>query len=1147
MAKNIEIMTLDVSELIHNCKKKVDNKYCYVLDLKDVVVKHKVILSTEYKNDNALFYQLSLVKKALGYSECQVNKFDIIYLDFASLYSKYIDKECAQEDVERLVNKGLEIENGECTYKYKAFDKSASMARQSKISFINEKYIEESDKLKNLNDRLDMDIFCPQTRIQKSKYYAYRGLYFSDGQCIEKENAFVLNEKTVLIIDDFVDMNSNANKEVFTYDAKEKDVEEKDVEEKDVEDPFGTKIIVKDKKKTISKKEMKLKIDCFDGEGLIDFAYAKHLSTKLTNKADVATSFQIRMPFAKGMLHKANFREILENEFKIDNYEELEIVDYFEIKRSLKDVHIIMPRSMFKCANWLEKWQEEQKLPDGVKKEDVAGSEYDPMHHYFDNFDKFDHALYITRTNANLHNDGTTKLNYQFLNTGTLTAEQFKTLADQSLENLKKFCNSAEEQIKYISNLDTDNINQENHEDEGEKSFEQIENEKLFDKFSKIIKTNPYFIKDKKISGQINGYIASRYIDNAIGRLTVKGETRFLSGDLLKFVELFSRKLLSKKDWKDIKTLPQDQFCAPGFNLYANNTNENKNSHYEKNYAILRNPHLSRNEHCVLKPTRMYGSAENPGLYRKYFSHLTGVVMLPYASLKAMRMGGADFDGDFVRIIDNDIFNESSEKCDEENYPTIVIPSENEGAIDFSKKSNIDYAQLKPVFNNKVGEISNLAMKFGSVGYNENRKKEDTEKYQEKSAQCCIYVGQEIDKAKTGKGPDLEAIKEEGKDIKFQFLKIKNLIPSLRFASPTTTSENKISFYLREKGQIDIKNCSKNSPNLLSLPYYVFKEKFAAKDNSEDNTPKVKYENKRELLFKDYTESEVSSETVNKMKALICAYNNVSRKAKELRKTEKKFQNNNFINKAYNILYLQYDDIDKVESNENSYRTSLKLLSSELYSKDLKDLEKYLSNLVKYSWQNTPCDENYDGRKNVLTDKIFENSEFKVYYDILINFNNRGYNILYYLLKGLICEKITEDIQTLNEFIRNVGDSANQIDNESNNDKDIKNEKPNVANENHQDRIAKLDGAKFVSYNKHYNDWLKMHLDGMEENASFVKVNQDIIEECREIINNEGLNFGVYLMVEGKFDYNSDFMWDIFSAKEILEEVKKERGGKDRC
>lgn len=59
----------------------------------------------------------------------------------------------------------------------------------------------------------------------------------------------------------------------------------------------------------VEKKE-DIEITCFDGEGLISKEYARVVDEKLCGKK-VHTSFQIRMPYVKGMLHEVDFKDFL--------------------------------------------------------------------------------------------------------------------------------------------------------------------------------------------------------------------------------------------------------------------------------------------------------------------------------------------------------------------------------------------------------------------------------------------------------------------------------------------------------------------------------------------------------------------------------------------------------------------------------------------------------------------------------------------------------------------------------------------------------------------------------------------------------------------------------------------------------------------
>ena len=115
----------------------------------------------------------------------------------------------------------------------------------------------------------------------------------------------------------------------------------------------------------------------FDGEGLICPEYAAYISRQLQekhgfDKTKPSHSFQIRMPFTKGMLHEVDFNQFMTDRLEISGImqpvpDDLEIEDVFHVKRNLRDAKVILTKSMFKCCGWLEKWQETQHIEDPMK------------------------------------------------------------------------------------------------------------------------------------------------------------------------------------------------------------------------------------------------------------------------------------------------------------------------------------------------------------------------------------------------------------------------------------------------------------------------------------------------------------------------------------------------------------------------------------------------------------------------------------------------------------------------------------------------------------------------------------------------------------------------------------------------------------
>lgn len=94
--------------------------------------------------------------------------------------------------------------------------------------------------------------------------------------------------------------------------------------------------------------------------------------------------------------------------------------------------------------------------------------------------------------------------------------------------------------------------------------------------------------------------------------------------------------------------------------------------------------------------------------------------MVAYKSLVPMVLSVCDFDGDLVKIVCEPIINETIlrsvylQSGDNRQLPIVVIP-------DFGKRINtnkyvpnfVDYETVKYTFANRVGYISNLAIKFG--------------------------------------------------------------------------------------------------------------------------------------------------------------------------------------------------------------------------------------------------------------------------------------------------------------------------------------------------------------------------------------------------------------------------------------------------
>ena len=82
----------------------------------------------------------------------------------------------------------------------------------------------------------------------------------------------------------------------------------------------------------------------FDGEGLISKEYAARLNKALGGRH---TSFQIRLPFVKGMLHQVDFHDFFRSAGTTH------LTDLWGVNHPVAKVDIILTKSMFKGYGWL--------------------------------------------------------------------------------------------------------------------------------------------------------------------------------------------------------------------------------------------------------------------------------------------------------------------------------------------------------------------------------------------------------------------------------------------------------------------------------------------------------------------------------------------------------------------------------------------------------------------------------------------------------------------------------------------------------------------------------------------------------------------------------------------------------------------------
>lgn len=458
-----------------------------------------------------------------------------------------------------------------------------------------------------------------------------------------------------------------------------------------------------------------------DGVGIIDLAWSRWLSTALCGEKDGVHTFQIRLPFVKGMVHSVDFRSYLK-----DRGVE-KIKDAWGTERDVNKLRMIIPLSMFKAYGWF-------------------GNDAQSIAKYFQAFKEYGHDLFITQRHLSYRRTEPYLLNYGVLQTCGLTEKNFVALVNQNLDMYRKLRTDEQTRIQYFTGNDSETEDETNY------------------LISKAIAVQPRLVHSKKAKEILTKACDAMAMNILWGQLALgkdsHGESRYLTCDLGRYLDYLVT-LDAKKEksnlCKKFTPLSPGEFYAPGFSAKG------------KYCAIFRMPHYSRNEHLVLQPQK---DEERD----RYFGHLNGVVMLPAEGFGPQRLGGADFDGDHVTIIDDYNFVSGleralglSEKEGEERnklggsgLPFIDIPSDSTGTSLYKWVENkengtdnreefaaMEFRSFHAGCINRVGLFSNYAFSHSSAAYGPEASQESQRMVQRFTA----LTGLEIDSVKTGRKP----------------------------------------------------------------------------------------------------------------------------------------------------------------------------------------------------------------------------------------------------------------------------------------------------------------------------------------------------------------------------------------------------------
>lgn len=770
-----------------------------------------------WQEDNAIFFQAMCILRGEKYKEPTSDTLisdlaeAILYLDFKGIFDRDADNPKAaimQKKTEAMFSQGgITLNFGQGGARYLAFERSGSMSRSAVLSFVRADVYEELFRRMTVGMTLGV---C-----QLSKLYAYNGLLFSSGTRIETD---MLWDKDAIVVID----NPTA---VYP-----------DVDVITVEDRTGVGDVRNYER---VEKKSDVAVTLFDGEGILSPALTEEIDRLYCGK-HTHTSFQIRMPYIKGMVHEVDFHGLF-REATVTK-----ITDLWGVEHPIERVHMILTKSQFKGCGWMT----ENRLT---------------FEEYLKRLRAYRHTLYITGVNRT-DSEQFTNLNYQFLSTLALSGEQFRPadkpfdwmnecISDEDDRNSESWLTKTTEEI-YYRLLNDEWFQFDYYVDHAPKNPKSRGY-----RLAGMLFRNDLLLAEKEYRRELDRAADTILRNFARGNLLVRGRVAYLSADLTLFLaELLKPHTDGNRNAEEIYRELLDARCryTTAYGLTG--------SHMT---AILRNPHIAKNEEVVVTPP--YREAF---IRRRYLSHLRGVVMVEPWSLIAERLGGADYDGDMVKVIREPVicesisshYNETANPFEDRfasrnNLPLLSIPT----AEPQIRNANDWYARfetVKSTFSSRVGQISNAALDRSMLAYDESLSDEIREQNRKETETLAILSGLEIDSAKSGVKPDLSAYLDSKTARRSRYLKYKRLLEDAE-ACPAWYEDT---FAEQMKDYIDGTDWDSVTANVEKLPYYAYMLKkhtprkvikpapaselftFARHENWKDNLNPSLFEPIRELI-----------------------------------------------------------------------------------------------------------------------------------------------------------------------------------------------------------------------------------------------------------------------------------------------------------
>lgn len=581
--------------------------------------------------DNPLFRQIRLIT---GFS----GKFNpyVVFIDSAGSPK-------TEEYIGRLVRDGIYIDGHHFVFG----ERSASMTRNGIFSVV------DADIFPELNKRITMDIQFDKTVL--SKYYAYRGLFFSSCHCLEG-----WKPKVIIVPDLMLPVPQQRIKYVYDKTVEyEKDGEVRQWTQKDIAED------VRD-----------MEINAFDGCGIHHPDITRQV-TELLHAREPVTTILWRIPWTKGVSHSVDYESFL-----LERGVEY-IQDIWGRWHSVHDKMLIFTESMFKGMKYFKVYGD--------------GRDWD---RYWDLFDKYQHCFGVAKWNFSFDEEPVfTRANYQILQDLDLPYNKFRMLAEDSAEWAQRIVEGDSLYTYNFLGLTADRCTPVNA-------------------YAKAILKNPEMMYERNVRKYLRESV-KKYIDGMkCGKLWMQACFKFLVPDLILLMEHIGGLPLRG-------SLEADEFYSRDID-----------GTFSGEYLIERNPHICKSEHALLR------AVTTPDII-KYVGDLANICMVNCKSLIAPRLNGADFDGDLVLVLQNEIMQEGVHR----DIPIVIDVEDKAAAMVEPDTVEGRVALTMRTMKSLIGEYSNYSSAYHNKCPRSDEQKQLYEKYVD---QISVLTGKAIDQAKTG-------------------------------------------------------------------------------------------------------------------------------------------------------------------------------------------------------------------------------------------------------------------------------------------------------------------------------------------------------------------------------------------------------------